>query len=129
MAETEQKTTDKYHGMKPFTEERLEWDEKAFRKKCRLTPKSTLGNDPSFIIELFVLEGNKKPEKCILWLKEYNKKVYSKDDLSGQSKSNTLLELVKNYAKVLTRKAFSMASTPNNDIDQMFKNVPIKLQR
>ena len=34
-----------------------------FRRKCRLTPKSALGNDPSFIIELLILEGNEKPEK------------------------------------------------------------------
>ena len=76
MAVTKQKSTDKYHGMKPFTKERLGWGKKAFRRKCRLSPKSTLGNDPLFIItELLVLEGNNKPEKYILWLKEYQKSL------------------------------------------------------
>ena len=56
---------------------------------------------------------------------EYNEKVYSKDNLSRQSKYYTLLELVKNNAKTLTRKAFNMASTPNNDVTQMLTNVPI----
>ena len=48
------------------TEERLEWDKKGFRRKCRLTLKLTLGNDLLSITELLVLEGNEKPEKYIL---------------------------------------------------------------
>ena len=56
---------------------------------------------------------------------EYNEKVYSKDNLSRQSKYYTLLELVKNNAKTLTRKAFNMASTPNDEVTQMFTNVPM----
>ena len=127
MAETE-KTTDKYHGMKPFTQDRIVWGEKADRKKCRLTPKASTGNDPSFLTELLVLEGNEKPEKYILWLLEYNEKVFTKDDLSGQSKYNTLLELVKNNAKTLTRKAYNMASVPSDDVNLMFTNVPIRLR-
>ena len=82
MAETE-KTTDKYNGTKIFTQDWLLWGKKADRWKCILTPKATLGNDPSFITELLVLEGNEKPEKYIHWLMEYNEKVYSEDDLSG----------------------------------------------
>ena len=65
MAEIE-KTTDKYHGMKTFTQDQLVWGEKADRRKCRLTPKATRGNDSSFITELLVREGNEKPEKHIL---------------------------------------------------------------
>ena len=55
---------------------------------------------------------------------EHNEKVYSKDDLSGQSKYNMLLKFVKNNAKTLTRKVFTMASTPHDDVNQMFDNVP-----
>ena len=95
MAETNQKSTNKYHGMKPFSENRLKWGEDALQKKCRLTLKSALGNDHLFDTKLLVLESNKKPEMYILWLKEYNENVYSQDDLLGQSKYNTLLELVK----------------------------------
>ena len=77
--------------------------EKADRRKCRLTPKATQGNETSFITELLVLKGSENPEKYILWLMEYNEKVYSKDDLSRQSKYNTLLELIKNNTKTMTR--------------------------
>ena len=52
--------------MKPFTEERLELGKKAFRRNCRLTLKLMLGNDLSIITELFVLEGNEKPDRYIL---------------------------------------------------------------
>ena len=44
-----EKTTDKYHGMKLFTQDQLVWGEKVGRRKCRLTPKATQGNDPLFI--------------------------------------------------------------------------------
>ena len=57
---------------------------------------------------------------------EYNEKVYSKDNFSGQSKYNTLLELVKNNTKTLTRNVYNMASMSNKDVNQMFTNVPIR---
>ena len=124
MVETE-KTTDKYHGMKLFMQDWLVWREKPYRGKCRcrLTPKATLGNNSSFntVTELLVLEGNEKPKKYMLWLMEYYEKVSSKDDLFGQSKYNTLLELVKNNAKTLTRKAFNIASKPNDNINQQIQ--------
>ena len=53
MAEIE-KVTDKYYGMKPFMPNQLVWN-KADRRKCRLTPKGTRGNDRSFITEHLVL--------------------------------------------------------------------------
>lgn len=37
-----------------------------------------------------------------------------------------LLELVKNNAKILTGAVFSIPSTPNDNIDQMFTKVPIE---
>ena len=46
MVETDQKSTDKYHGTKLFTDDMLEWGEDALQKNCRQTPKSALGNDP-----------------------------------------------------------------------------------
>lgn len=48
MVETNQKSTDKYHGIKSFPEDGLEWGKDALQKKCKLTPKSVLGNDPVF---------------------------------------------------------------------------------
>ena len=65
-------------------------------------------NDPLLDTKLFVLEGNEKPEMCILWLKEYIGKTYLQDDLLRQSnKYNTLLELIKNNFMILTRVEFS----------------------
>ena len=57
-------------------------------KKCRLTPMSAPGNEALFDTKLLVLEDNEKSEKYIIWLKEYNEKVYSQDYLSGQFKYN-----------------------------------------
>eukprot|EP00751_Fragilariopsis_kerguelensis_P010055 CAMPEP_0170790266 /NCGR_PEP_ID=MMETSP0733-20121128/20295_1 /TAXON_ID=186038 /ORGANISM="Fragilariopsis kerguelensis, Strain L26-C5" /LENGTH=74 /DNA_ID=CAMNT_0011137669 /DNA_START=125 /DNA_END=349 /DNA_ORIENTATION=- len=66
-----------YHGMKLFTNKRLTWGKDALRRKCRLTPKVTTSNVCSFKTKLLVLEGNEKPELFILWLTEFNEKVFS----------------------------------------------------
>ena len=83
-----------YHGMKPFTTKRLSWKEDAFRRKYQLIPKVTTGNECSFETKLLVLEGNKKPELFILWLTEFNEKVFSQEKLSASSKYSALLEMV-----------------------------------
>ena len=117
-----------YHGMKPFTNKRLTWGEDAKRIKCRLTPKVTTGNVCSFETKLLVLEGNKKPELFILWLTEFNEKVFLQAQLSATSKYSMILEKVQNTALTLCRAAYSMATTVNVDVYLMFTNVPIKFK-
>ena len=85
-----------YHGMKPFTNKMLTWGEDTLRRKCQLTPKVTTGNVCSFETKLLVLEENEKPELFILWLTEFNEKVFSQAQLSASFKYRTLLELVQN---------------------------------
>ena len=46
----------------------------------------TIGNKYSFETKLLVLEGNEKPELFILWLTEFNEKVFSQAQLSAGSK-------------------------------------------
>ena len=113
-----------------FTKERLTLGEDAVRRKCRLTPKTTSGNECSFETKLLVLERNEKPELFILWLTKFNEKVCLYLQLSTGSKHNGLLEMEKNIALTLCRAAYSrtMSTTQNDDIDQMFTNVPIKLK-
>ena len=117
-----------YHGMKPFTNKRLTWGEDALRRKCRLTPKATTGNVCSFETKLLVLEGNEKPELFILWLTEFNEKVFSQVQLSASSKYTALLEMVQNNALTVCRSAYIMASTVNDDVNLMFTTVPIKFK-
>ena len=114
--------------MKPFTNKRLTWGEDALRRKCRLTPKVTTGNVCSFETKLLVLEGNEKPELFILWLTEFNEKVFSQVQLLASSKYTALLEMVQNNALTVCRSAFTMASTVSNDVDLMFTTVPIKFK-
>ena len=123
-----EETKSVYHGMRPFTTKRLSWGEDALRRKCRLTPKVTTGNECSFETKLLVLEGNEKPELFILWLTEFNEKVFSQAKLSASSKYSALLEMVQNIALTVCRAAYSMATTVNEDIDQMFTNVPIQVK-
>ena len=59
-----QNSTDKYYGMHFFTKNRLDWVEGSSRKKCRLTPKSAVGNDPQFDNKLLVLNHNEN-QNCI----------------------------------------------------------------
>ena len=117
-----------YHGMKPFTSKRLSWGEDAFRRKCRLTPKPTSGDVCTFETQLLVLEGNEKPELFILWLTEFNEKVFSQMQLSASSKYNALLQMVQNNALTVCRSAYTMASTVNDDVNLMFTTVPIKFK-
>ena len=99
MTQPKTKSTDKYHGMRYFTKERLTWGKDALQRKCRLTPKLKVGtSECSFETRLLVLEENKRPELFILWLTEFNEKVFSQKDLSAESKYNALLEMVKNLA-------------------------------
>ena len=122
------KNNDRYHGMRPFTKERLTWGEDALRRKCRVTPKTTSGNECSFKTKLLVLERNEKLELFILWLTMFNEKVISQFQLSAGSKYNTLLEMVKNIALTVCSAAYSMSATVNEDVNQMFTNVPIKFK-
>ena len=93
-----------------------------------MTPKTTSGNECSFETKLLVLEGNKKPGLFILWLTEFNEKVFSQSQLSPGSKFNALLEMTKNIALTMCRAAYSMSTTVKEDVDQMFTNVPIKFK-
>ena len=112
-----EETKSVYHGMRPFTTKRLSWGEDALRRKCRLTPKVTTGNECSFETKLLVLEGNEKPELFILWLTEFNEKVFSQAKLSASSKYSALLEMVQNIALAVCRAAYSMATTVNEDVN------------
>ena len=69
-----------------------------------------------------------KTELFILWLTEFNEKVFSQAKLSASSKYSVLLKIVQNIALAVCRAAYSMATTVNEDVDQMFTNVPIKFK-
>ena len=88
----------------------------------------TTCNECSFETKLLILEGNKKPELCILWLTEFNEKVFSQAKLLAISKYSVLLEMVQNIALAMCCAAYSMATTFNEVIDQMFTNVLIKFK-
>ena len=81
--------------MRPFTKERLTLGEDPLRRKCCLIPNTTSRNECFFITKFLVLERNEKPEFFILWLTEFNEKVFSQSQLSTGSKYNALLEMVK----------------------------------
>ena len=117
-----------YHEMKPFTTKSLSWGKDALRRKCQLTRKVTTCNEYSFETKLLVLEGNEKPELFILWLIEFNEKVFSQVKLSVSSKYSALLEMVENIALAVYRAAYSMATTVNEDADQIFTNIPINFK-
>ena len=123
-----EETKNVYHGVRLFTTKRLSWGEDALRRKCRLTPKVTTGNVCAFETQLLVLEENEKPERFILWLTEFNEKVFSQAKLSASSKYSTLLEMVQNIALTVCRSAYSMATSVNEDVDQMCTNVPIQFK-
>ena len=114
-----------YHGVKLFTTKKLSLGKDTLRTKCQLTPKVTTGNECSFETKLLVPEGNKKPELFILWLTDFNEKVFSQAKLLASSKYSVLLEMVQNIALALCCAAYSMVTTVNKNVNQMFTNVPI----
>ena len=55
-------------------------------------------------------------------------KVFSQAQLSASFKYSALLEMVQNIALAVCRSAYSMATTSNKDVDQVFTNIPIKFK-
>ena len=64
----------------------------------------------------------------MLWLTEFNEKVFSQAKLLANSKYSALLEMVQNIALAVCRAAYSMTTTVNEEVDQTFTYAPIKFK-
>ena len=117
-----------YHGIKPFMTKRLTWGEDALKTKYWSTQNVTKGNVCAFKTKTLVLEGNEKPELSIFWLTEFNEKVICQVKLSASFKYSAVLDMVQTIALAVCRTAYSMATIVNENVDQMFTNVPFKFK-